>query len=130
MFVHAAQAAPWHCQHVEVTSTASGETWLFPCNAWLGSSSSSSSSGLAGANMQQPPCEPSRLLLPAPNLEALFRQLQEEQELQQRREQYKVSVYTSAQSPTHGEADAVGQFNLLLFVRVKHCFYTSGRCIE
>lgn len=96
--------APWHCQHVEVTSTASGEAWLFPCNAWLGSSS-----GLAVAKAQlaaqQPVCEPSRLLLPAASLEGLFRQLQEEQELQQRREQYKVAVYTSAQSPIQGQAD-------------------------
>lgn len=91
---------------MEVTSTASGETWLFPCNAWLGSSS-----GLAGAKAQpaaqQPPCEPSRLLLPAASLEGLLRQLQEEQEqeLQHRREQYKVTVYTSAQSPIQGQAD-------------------------
>lgn len=93
------QAPAWHCQHVEVTDTSTGETWLFPCNTWLGSSSAAAQPSAAA---QQTRCEPSKLLLPAANLEGLYKQLQEEQEMQAR-EQYKVAVYTSGQSPTQGE---------------------------
>jgi hypothetical protein len=84
------QAPAWHCQHVEVVDTATGETWLFPCNAWLGSKAAT-----------QLPCEASRLLLPAASLDNLYRQLREEQE-QQQQEQYKVAVHTSAHSPAQG----------------------------
>jgi hypothetical protein len=89
------QAPAWHCQDVEVAETATGETWLFPCNAWLGSKAA------AAAAAAQQPCEASRLLLPAASLDDLYRQLREEQE-QQQQEQYRVAVYTSAHSPAQG----------------------------
>lgn len=92
------QAVAWRCQHVEVTDTSSGETWLFPCNAWLGSSTGTAAG--AAAPLQQ--CESSKLLLPSSSLNGLLRQLHEEQELE-KREQYKVAVYTSSHSPAQGE---------------------------
>lgn len=98
------QAVAWRCQHVEVTDTSSGETWLFPCNAWLGSSSVTAAA--AGAAAPQRQCQPSKLLLPSSNLDGLLKQLQEEQEVE-KREQYKVAVYTSPHSPVQGERRAV-----------------------
>jgi hypothetical protein len=88
----------WHCQHVEVVDTKSGKTWLFPCNAWLGSGPLPQ---LLKQQQQQQQCEPAKLLLPAANLDGLLRQLREQQELEQR-EQYKIAVYTSMQSPVQG----------------------------
>lgn len=93
------QGIMWHCQHVEVVDTKSGETWLFPCNAWLGSAQLAKP--LSQTPKQQQQCEPAKLLLPAANLDGLLRQLREQQELEQR-EQYKIAVYTTMQSPVQG----------------------------
>ena len=83
-----------------MVDTSSGETWLFPCNAWLGSPSSRPPAAKSAAVMSTgSKCEPSRLLLPAANLDSLFKQLQEEQ-AQEEREVYKVAFYTSAHSPS------------------------------
>jgi hypothetical protein len=87
-----------------MTDTSSGETWLFPCNAWLGSSSVTAAA--AGAAAPQRQCEPSKLLLPSSSLDSLLRQLQEEQEVE-KREQYKVAVYTSPHPPVQGKLRAV-----------------------
>jgi len=99
-----AQAVAWHCQHVEVVDTSTGETWLFPCNAWLGGPSASLPATAAAASAQIK-AEQSKLLLPTASLDGLFKQLQEEQEEEQK-EQYKVAVYTSAQSPAEGKPPA------------------------
>lgn len=97
------QVAAWHCQHVEVTDTGNGDSWLFPCNAWLGSSSpvlpATLASTAAAASLK---AESSKLLVPAPNLDGLFKQLQDEQQ-GQGQEQYKIAVYTSAHSPQQSE---------------------------
>lgn len=77
---------------MEVSDTRTGETWLFPCNAWLGSSTSTVTSSH---------CEPCKLLHPAASLDGLYKQLQEEEERQQG-DRYKVAVYTSAHSPAQG----------------------------
>lgn len=106
-----AQAVAWHCQHVEVVDINTGETWLFPCNAWLGGPSASLPATAAAASAQIKP-EQSKLLLPTPSLDGLFKQLQEEQEEEQK-EQYKVAVYTSAQSPAQGKALAtISAYNI------------------
>jgi hypothetical protein len=87
----------WHCQHLEVLCTSTGESWLFPCNAWLSSSSSSSSRiAAAAAGAGAGSAGPQLVLYPAANLDAMWRQLQlEEQQQQQQQEDLTVTVYTA-----------------------------------
>lgn len=90
------QAVAWHCQHLEVTDLSSGETWLFPCDAWLGSSQAA---GAADSSAIEPVAR--RQLQPAPSLEGLFKQRQQELE-QEQAQRCKVAVYTSDLPPQTG----------------------------